>query len=167
MELLTSVLGIGREPSDLEWHQVVLRALIIYACGLLLVRFAHKRFMSRNSAIDMVLAIMLGTVLGRAINGSAPFVATVAGVAALVIAHRAISALTWFSATARKLLEGESRDLVRNGQVRDKELARARIALDDLEESLRQQGRVKHASEVELAVLERNGRISVLPRKSG
>jgi uncharacterized membrane protein YcaP (DUF421 family) len=56
--------------------QVSLRALIMFIAALIIVRLGSKRFLARKTAFDFILAFMLGSMLSRAINGSAELLPT-------------------------------------------------------------------------------------------
>jgi len=54
---------------DVNSLQMGLRTLVIYAATLTLVRLASQRFLNKVSAFDVVVAIMLGSIMSRGING--------------------------------------------------------------------------------------------------
>src|SRR5690606_2054685 len=60
---------IGVDGDDLTVWQMALRALLIYVAAILLVKAGEKRFMGKNTAFDMILGIILGSVLSRAVTG--------------------------------------------------------------------------------------------------
>ena len=43
------------------------------------VRFAKKRFIGQATAFDFILVIIIGSIASRAIYGTAPFFASLAG----------------------------------------------------------------------------------------
>ena len=70
---VSQLLGLGHEPKDLTLLQIALRALIVFIATLIIVRLADKRFMARINALDAILTFVLGSMLARAVNGSAAF----------------------------------------------------------------------------------------------
>ena len=68
-----SALGLSLESHDITWHQMALRALLTFIIILVIVRCAHKRFLGKATAFDVVLVILLGSIASRAITGNAPF----------------------------------------------------------------------------------------------
>ena len=54
---------IGPEASKANPGQAMLRAVLVYGFAVLLVRLGQKRFLGRNSGIDILLSIILGSVL--------------------------------------------------------------------------------------------------------
>jgi uncharacterized membrane protein YcaP (DUF421 family) len=156
-------LGIGLTGQDLSASQMGLRAMVVYLAWLAAVRFADKRLLGKYSPFDVVLAVILGAVLGRAINGSTPFFETMGAGAVLVGMHWLFALLSARSHAFGKLVKGEERVLVWNGEVRRSEMRKSHLSERDLLEMLRLNGKVADPADVAAAYLERNGEISVLP----
>jgi uncharacterized membrane protein YcaP (DUF421 family) len=156
-------LGIGVSGGNLSATQMGLRAAVVYIAWLAAVRFADKRLLGRYSAFDVVLAVILGAVLGRAINGSSPFLETMGAGAVLVGMHWLFAFLSARSHGFGKLVKGEERVIVWNGEVRSAEMRKSNISDHDLMEMLRLNGNTTDARDVAAAYLERNGQISVIP----
>jgi uncharacterized membrane protein YcaP (DUF421 family) len=159
---------IGRDGrnSELNASQMLLRAMIVFVVAVAAVRVGSKRFMARNSAFDLILAIMLGSVLSRAITGQSPFFPTLAAGIALVALHKLFA---WFGCRFDGfgyLIKGRAYLLVKNGKVDSEALRKHNIGIRDLEEALRMNGSCQRVEEVEAAYLERGGEISVLLKKS-
>lgn len=158
-------LGLGLDVGDVDSVQMALRAIVIYAVMLVLVRMASKRFLSKASAFDVIVAIMLGSIMSRAINGSAPFLPT-------IVASSALLGLHWLFATLAAhtsfgtLVKGEPRLLIKDGEIQEDGLREAKLSPNDLKEALRLQAGDPDPSKVKRAYLERNGSISIVPSKT-
>ncbi len=167
-EVLRSVLGIGLEPKDLSVGQVCLRALIVFIATLIMVRLADRRFLSKMSAFDAVVGFIMASMLARAINGSAPFFPSLAAGAVLIALHRIIGIIAFHSAWFGGLVKGEAQVLAQNGKTDPTRLRSSKISEADLLEEARLNGKVQTLQQVQLATLERNGKVSVIPsEKSG
>lgn len=164
--LLTALLGLDVDIEDVDIGQMVLRALLIYGIALAMVRLGSKRFLSRATAFDVVVAIMFGSVVGRAINGSAPFFPTLAAGLLLVTLHWVFAVLAYHTDWFGSIVKGSPVLLVRDGEIQWKGMRKGAVSERDLAESLRSQGRPPDPSQIQLAYLERNGRISVVPAKN-
>src|SRR5213078_1041470 len=92
-----TVLGLCVEPRNLTFVQISLRGIIIFLATLIMVRFGHKRSLAHKTPFDAVLLVILAAVLSRAINGSAPFLATIGGGVVLVLLHRLCAYLAYHS----------------------------------------------------------------------
>ena len=104
---------------------MALRTVVIYAARLLLIRLGSKRFLSQASAFDVIVGIMLGSVMSRAINGSAPLFATRGAGVMLIGLHRlfAVQALraSWFGS----IVKGNPVLLIKDGRVEQQGVRRA------------------------------------------
>ena len=157
-------LGAHVRAEDLTVPQIALRATFVFLVWLAIVRMADRRLLGKYSAFDVVLAVMLGSVLSRAINGAAPLWGTLAAAAVLVAMHWVISLLSFYWHAFGHVVKGLPRTLIVDGKVYEDELRRNFITNHDLCEMLRLQGRIADPSEAKLATLERNGQISAIPR---
>lgn len=163
---MSDFLGLNLKPQDLNSLQVGLRAIIVFVAALIMVRIAHRRFLSKLSAFDVILGFILSSMLARAINGSAPFWPTLAGGFVLVLFHWAISAVAFRSDAFGVLVKGDAKTLVENGVRQTDALRSAGISDKDLLEEIRLNGNTSAWEEVKTATLERNGQISVVHRKA-
>ena len=162
LEQLQLLLGLESDLENVNSSQMALRAMLVYVLALLLVRIGSKRFLSQATAFDVVVAIMLGSILSRAINGSAPLIPTILGAGALVGLHWVFAALAARTSFFGPLVKGEPRLLIKDGQVQEEEMRRAKLSDHDLEQALRLQSRTDR-SKIKCAYLERNGSISIIP----
>jgi uncharacterized membrane protein YcaP (DUF421 family) len=162
---LDQLLGLHVAPQDLGYTQIAGRSVVVFGFGVLLVRLADRRFLGRNAGFDVLLGVVLGSVLSRAINGQASFLPTLFGSALLVFLHRLLSTLAFHSHAIAWLVKGAARTLVRDGKVDTDELRGSKFSEEDLEENLRLNGNLARVAQVAEARLERNGQISVVPAK--
>ena len=109
--------------------------------------------------------MLLGAVLSRAVVGASPFWATVAAAAGLSALHRllAIACIRW--PAFEDLVSGQEILLVRDGQVDPAAMRRALLTERNLAEAIRQKLGDAGVAEVARAVLERDGRITVIGRR--
>lgn len=163
--MFEELLGLNLAVADVGPFQMALRTVLIYAATLAIVRVGSKRFLSQATAFDAIVAIMLGSIMSRAINGSAPFLPTVASGVILVGLHWLIAAIAYGSDWFGTLVKGEPVLLIEDGDVQEKGLRRTSVSAKDLEEALRIESHVTNPAHVQLAYLERNGGISVIPHK--
>ena len=163
-ELGRLLLGAGLESRDINVWQMGLRAGVIYLATLLIVRMAKKRFMGRATAFDMILGIMLGSVVSRAITGNAPLLPALAATAVLVAMHWAFSGAAVHWNAFGHAIKGRSQTLIQDGQVDTAALRRVHMTDHDLREDLRSNG-VSDPEQVTEARLERSGELSVIKAK--
>jgi uncharacterized membrane protein YcaP (DUF421 family) len=146
---------------------MMLRTVIVFFAALLIVRIGHKRFLGRYTPFDIVLGFIIGSTFSRAINGKAPLFESIAASFVLVGLHWILASITYRYKILDVVVKGKVRKLVENGEVLQDAMAESHITEGDLHEALRIQGKVTDVTEAGLAILERNGEISVIPiRKS-
>jgi uncharacterized membrane protein YcaP (DUF421 family) len=160
------LLGLGLESKELGIAQMALRAAVIYIVTVAMVRLGKKRFMGRATAFDVILGIMLGSIISRAITGNAPFGPALAASAVLIAMHWVFSwfALRWHAFGG--LIKGHPELLIRDGEVDEGQMRKAHMSDRDLWEDLRGKS-VSRLYEVSEARLERNGSLSVIKAKGG
>ncbi len=160
--LTANLLGLHVAPAELHFSHMAWRALVVVVWSLVLLNLSHKRFLGRNSGSDIMLAVLLGSVLSRAINGQAAFFPTLGVCAVLVLLHRALMAAAYRWHWVSLLAKGRDYVLVRRGQIDWREMRRSKITEDDLLENLRTNGNLGRVADVPEARLERSGEISVV-----
>lgn len=165
-DILQALLGIGLEVDEVNALQMALRTIVIYSASVALVRLGSSRFLSESTAFDVVIGIMLGSIMSRAINSSAPLVPTLAAGATLVAMHRLLAYISFHTDWFGNLVKGNPILLIENGEIRPEGVRRENLSRQDMNEALRLQGQVTDLQKVRLAYRERNGRISVITQPS-
>ena len=112
MDVVVALFGQGRMLGP---GQMVLRAIVVFAIALVLIRIAGRRAFGQRSPFDYVVGILLGAILSRAVVGASPFVATVAASFAIALLHRVIGWACVRSRRLERLLVGAEREVYRNG----------------------------------------------------
>ena len=163
---LESLLGLGRDAAALTFVQISLRGVVVFVAALVIVRFGDRRFLSQKTAFDAVLGFILASMLARAVNGTAAFFPTLGGGFVLVVLHRLLAFYSRRSHAFGILIKGRSDVIVREGALDEAAARRNRLSENDIVEDLRLNGNVAELRDVLLAVLERNGHISVVRRAS-
>ena len=160
---LQAVFGFGLDAGEMHPVQIVLRTVLVYVATLVIVRLGSKRFLAEATAFDVIVGIMLGSVMSRAISGSAPFFPTLLAGAALLALHWLFAVVAYHTNWFGAWIKGERVLLIKDGEIQRDGMQRASITSDDLKQALRLQTSQADPSTVELAYLERNGQISVIP----
>jgi len=159
---IDALLGLSAtKAEELSTLQVCLRAIVVYLVLIGYVRFAKKRFLGEATGFDAILVIVIGSIASRAISGTAPFVASLAGSFILVLVHWVISFITQKSEWLSYVTKGRDTVLIRDGEIDRKALAASHMSEDDLAEGLRQEG-IEMPKQVKVARLERSGKVSVI-----
>lgn len=146
--------------------ELALRATVVYLVLVAALRVFGKREIGQFTVIDLVLILLVANAVQPAMTG--PDTSLLGGlviIVTLVLVNRAIAVARARVPLVRLLLEASPTVLARDGAWIEGALDREELARDDVEQALREHG-LKDISEVELAVLESDGLISVVPRDS-
>ena len=161
---ISTLLGLELEPKHLTFVQISLRGAIVMLFTLIIIRLGDKRSLSKKSAFDAALLIILASVLARAINGSAAFFPTLGGSAVVVGLHRLMAFVSYKSDGFRRLVKGTPTEIVRNGQLIERNMSRDHVAEEDIREDLRLDGEDELAR-IKVARLECSGDISFIKKE--
>lgn len=141
-----------------------IRAIILYTIVLIVMRLMGKREIGQLQPFELAISIMIAdlasvpmTELGIPItNGIIPILG-------LLMMHLLISILDMKSITIRKIMSGQPSILIYRGKIDEKVLRKERITINELQERLRGDN-IFDLGDVEYAILETNGEISVIPK---
>ena len=140
------------------------KTFFFYILLLIVVRVMGKRELGTLSPWDLVLTIMLAELAALPIEN--PDIGLWMGavpIATLLVAQLALSWLCLKSVAIRNVVSGTPSIVIKDGRIIEPELRRLRYGIDDLMEQLRQKN-VPNIQDVEVAVLETNGTLSVIPK---
>jgi uncharacterized membrane protein YcaP (DUF421 family) len=145
------------------WWQIAVRVLIIYVAFLLALRFFGKREIGQFTLADLVLILLVANAVQPAMTG--PDLSVGGGlliIATLFAANFAVAYLRVHNRRVRALLQGHPTVIAQNGQWYPAAMRQQGVDEEDAMMALREHGLDKVA-DVELAVLEVDGSISVVP----
>lgn len=153
----------GDAPHDpMRLTQTAVRAAVVYVLSLALVRYGKSRFISQASAIDVLIVLILGSLLGRGITGSASISATMVASGVLVLFHFSLTWLACHSHRLGSLIKGNPRVLVEQGTIDWPQMHRSHISERDLHEALRLRAGTDDLNQIKVAYKERNGAVSFI-----
>jgi uncharacterized membrane protein YcaP (DUF421 family) len=148
------------------WWELVLRSAIVYAFLLGVIRITGKRQIGQLAPFDLVLLLVLSNAVQNSMNaGDASLVGGLLSAATLITLNSLVALATYRSKRIEEFIEGRPQVLIHNGKLYEKAMRNARLTHHELNAALRQAGCVA-IDEVHCAVLENNGSISVVSRKS-
>jgi uncharacterized membrane protein YcaP (DUF421 family) len=157
---------VGKGGADLEFWQVLLRALIIYVVALAIIRVGKKRLLGQNTAFDVILGVVVGSMFSRTIHSAVPFLGSILAALLLVALHGLFAFMAVRLKGFGNVVKGHHSQLVRDGQIDWDAMRSHDITEEDLKESMRLKLNAEDLSQVQSAVLERNGSVSFVTKKS-
>jgi len=141
---------------------VVLRSLVVYLALILGLRLFGKRELSQLSVIDLVFILLISNAVQNAMVGpDASLTGGLLAAATLFAVNFVLKRLMYRHRRIDRLVEGEPVMLVYHGHIKQDNLDKVQMSRDELEEAVREHG-LASVSQVDLAVLEMDGNISVL-----
>jgi uncharacterized membrane protein YcaP (DUF421 family) len=143
---------------------VVARSAIVYLVLLTLLRFGGKRHVGQLSIADLVLVLLIANGVQNAMVGeNTTLIGGLVAALTLVVIDRLIDRFSERSDRVRVALEGEPRTLIQDGVMLEAALREEGVTKGDLMSAVRQHG-IANVEDVDLAVLETNGSISVIEK---
>jgi len=159
LDYFDSLWGSG---SDLNVLQMTVRSAATFLITVLLIRIGGRRAFGQRNAFDVCVAVLLGSVLSRAVVGASPFPATVAACFVIVALHRAVAHLSMHSAWFDRIVNGEIRALFVDGSKNQASMTAGLIKNHELDEALRKHTQSEDYSKVSRMLLEQSGEITVV-----
>jgi len=148
-----------------QYVQIVCSSLVIYLFIIIAFRVLGKKELSQLSVVDLVFILLISNAVQNAMVGSNTTLAGgLVAAASLFIANFLFKQLMYRFPRLDNLVEGEATMLIYDGKLIEKNTKKARITYQEIMEILREHG-VSSIEEVDLAVLEVDGNISVLSGK--
>lgn len=154
---------VGEGADTITWWQMSIRAALLFIIGLVYVRLADRRAFGKFGAFDIILAIIVGSNISRAITATAPFIPTVAATGVLVLMHALFTHIACHWKTFGMLIKGREKALMKDGVLDEKAMKTSGVTERDLREAARLKGK-PNLSDFKEAYLERNGSISFIPK---
>ncbi len=141
----------------------LIRTVILYILIIAGVRLMGKRQVGELEPSELVLSLLIADLASVPMQDlGIPLHAGVIPILTLLSLTMILSVLTMKSVRFRAILCGRPSIIIRNGQLDQLEMRRNRLTVDELLEELRNQS-YTDPSQVKYAILETNGRLSVLP----
>jgi len=162
--MTATLIAIFGVKDHLGIAQECARAVLIFCYGLVMLRLTGRRTFGHWSALDIVISIVVGSALARAMMGDAPLVGTLAAVAVLCLLHLLVSYAVAASKTLSRIIEGEPVILVRDGVLNGKARLWHTVSETDICEAMRSQQLegMEEMGKVREMTLEVNGKLTVL-----
>jgi uncharacterized membrane protein YcaP (DUF421 family) len=149
------------------WWHFALRAIVIYAMVMVMIRVSGKRAVGQFTPFDLVLLILIGNAVQNGLNGGDNSITGALILAGCLIAlNYAVAFLTARFQPIEHFVEGVPKVIARDGVIFHDQLRKELVSLDDFHEALRMNN-LADCEDVALALLETNGSISVVPKEAG
>lgn len=143
---------------------VFIRALILYLVVVVVMRMMGKRQVAEMQPFELVIMIMIAELAATPMEDMGiPLINGIIPIISLLTIEVLVS---YFSLKSKKFSDficGKPSILIHKGRINQSEMQRLRINVEDLLEALRNKD-CFNVSDVEYAILETNGQISIMPK---
>jgi len=160
---MTTLDAIFGTTGHIEWWQECLRAALVLIYGVFLVRFSGRRIFGKWSALDIIVSVIVGSSLSRALTGSAPLWGTLAAMIVLMALHALFAKAVAYSPALSRLIEGRAVDIARDGKLLDPHRRRHSLSDVDIDEALHRKG-LETVEQTRQIMLEPSGKLSIFKR---
>ncbi len=152
---------------DVKWIEIldaVIRSLLSLTTLFLVTKMLGKKQVSQLSVFDYVIGISIGNFAAEmTINTESHYLIGITAVVMFGLIAYLISILTMKNITLRRYFIGVPTILIQRGKILENNLKEVKFDINDLLEQCRINGYFD-TSEIEFAVLESNGTLSILPK---
>lgn len=143
---------------------VFIRALLLYLLVVIVMRMMGKRQVAQMQPFELVIMIMIADLAAIPMEDmDTPLANGIIPIIALLSIQVLTSYLSLKSERFRDFICGKPSILIHKGRIDQSEMHRLRININDLLEALRNKDYF-NISDVEYAILETNGQMSIIPK---
>src|SRR5437762_5286768 len=146
------------------WWELIVRSTVVYAALIIILRVTGKRQVGQLAPFDLVLLLVLSNAVQNSMNGGDnSLIGGLISAVTLIALNYGVGVATFKSKRVAAITDGRPVIIVHNGKVFEDVLAHVQLTHHELMAALRQNG-CGCVEEVQSAILENNGAISVVPR---
>lgn len=142
---------------------VIFKTLFIYVLVAIIFRVMGKREVGQLGTFDLVVFILIAELVALALEHKDGFLTNLVPVIILVLLQIVIAKISLKSVKFRNFVDGKPIIIIKKGIVNFKNMVEQRYTLDDLLLQLREKD-VRSLDEVDYAILETNGKLSVFKK---
>jgi uncharacterized membrane protein YcaP (DUF421 family) len=141
---------------------IVLRATAMFAIVYLLLRLLGKRELGQLTPFDVVMLVTIGDLIQQGVTHN-DFSITGAALAIATFAFWSVvlSWISYLSPHLERMLDGEPRVIIRDGEILQGNLRSDRLTSGEIESEMRLAG-IASVHDVAWAIIEPNGKISFI-----
>jgi len=143
----------------------VIRATVVYVFVLLVLRLAGKRTLAQITSFDFVLLLIISEATQQAMIGEDNSMINAGIVVTTLVGLNVLMSLVkQRSKFVERLLEDLPLVIVDDGKPLKEQMDKARVDLDDVLDAARESHGLERLNQIKHAIVERNGKISIIPR---
>ena len=143
---------------------IFIRTLIVFIILIIAMRIMGKRQIGELEVSDLVTTLIMSEIASLPITDhEIPIMHAIVPIFTILFLEILVSVILTKFPHLKNLVSSRPSLLIAQGKINQKELAKVRLSLDELLSELRQKN-VSDINEVEYAILEQNGKITVISK---
>lgn len=148
-----------------SYIRIIGSTLAVYLFIVIAIRLFGKKELAQLSVVDLVFILLISNAVQNAMVGpDATLLGGLVAASTLFIVNYVLKFLQYRFPKFEKIVQGDATMLIYKGKVLQSHLKIAKISMDELMEAIREHG-VANVKDVDLAIMEVDGSISVLSQK--
>ncbi|MCY6960355.1 YetF domain-containing protein [Clostridium brassicae] len=149
----------------IEIFNTIVKTTIAFSISLLIARILGKKQMSHSTFFNYITGITIGSIVANmTLESNTYFIKGVVSLLCWCLLTSIIGFICLKSVKLRVILDGEPTIIIKKGEIIEKALYSTQLNLDDLSMMLRNKD-IFSIKEVEYAILEPDGKLSVLKKQ--
>lgn len=145
---------------------IIIKTITLYFFIVLVYRIMGKKEISQLSIIDLIVSLLIAELAAISIEQyEESILISIIPIICIVLIEMIFSYIGTKSPKFRKIIEGSPVVIIKNGKLNFEAMSKLRYSLDDLISQLREQS-IKNIEDVNYAVLENNGKLSVFEKET-
>lgn len=148
-----------------EYIRIIGSAIAVYLFIVIFIRLFGKKELAQLSVVDLVFILLISNAVQNAMVGdNTTLGGGLVAAASLFVVNYLMKFLQFRFSRFSNLVQGKALMLIYKGEIDESHLKQAKISHEELMEAIREHG-ISTVAEVDLAILEVDGNISVLSDK--
>lgn len=148
------------------YFNIIIKTFILYFFIIFVYRIMGKKEVGELSIIDLIVTILIAELAAICIEEEKTSIfVSIIPIIVLVVSEITLSYLTMKNEHIRNFIDGKPSVIIKKGKINFSAMKKIRYSLDDLTSQLREQG-IKSLDEVDYAILENSGNLSVFEKSS-
>ncbi|MDE5416027.1 DUF421 domain-containing protein [Alkalihalobacterium chitinilyticum] len=149
---------------DLPIYGYLIRAAVVYVYIFTIIKILGQRSMVSFHPIDFIFAVIIGDIVGEPLStGDLPLGGPLAAASLIVALHLSLTFLALKNVKVRRVVEAEPIVIINKGEILVDQMRKAKLTVEALLMDLRL-NQAHDITEVDYAILEPNGQISVIKK---
>lgn len=144
--------------------EIILKTFLLYFFIIIVYRIMGKKEIGELSIIDLIVTILIAELAAISIEENKSIFISIIPISVLVVLEIFLSFITLKNEKIRNFIDGKPSVIIKNGKINFTVMTKLRYSLDDLLSQLREKG-IKSIEEIDYAVLENSGNLSIFKTK--